>query len=79
MENQQNQNIKNEAIPTGKPKIKKTKKTGKKKKIKSSSKVESSQPNLVQSAINPQRILSAGQPQIIGPIYLLSHIYLKMI
>ena len=69
MENQQNQNIKNEAIPTGKPKIKKTKKTGKKKKIKSSSKVESSQPNLVQSAINPQRMLSAGQPQILEPIY----------
>ena len=69
MENQQNKNIKNEDIPTGKPKIKKTKKTGKKKKIKSSSKVESSQPNLVQSAINPQRMLSAGQPQILEPIY----------
>ena len=69
MENQQNQNIENEAIPKGKPKIKKTKKTGKKKKIKSSAKAESSQPNLVQSDINPQRMLSAGQPQILEPIY----------
>ena len=54
---------------TDKPKIKKTKKTGKKKKIKSSAKAEPSQPNLVQSAINPQRMLSAGQPQILEPIY----------
>lgn len=69
MQNQQSESIKNEVNPTGKPKIKKTKKTGKKKKIKSSAKAESSQPNLVQSAINPQRMLSAGQPQILEPIY----------
>ena len=69
MDSQINEKKNVQSNVTDKPKIKKTKKTGKKKKIKSSAKAESSQPNLVQSAINPQRMLSAGQPQILEPIY----------